>query len=179
MDELGGKLHFPANIWAVSTFRLFRGASSISPDLFISPKTNFPALDSPMLHILQARPGLIIDVEEGTLKVSSAQLQSRVCCTMPHCQYFDRFSNILSRVANIFEYFIKNCQYVDRFWNIWSRSANILTDFQIFYQLQHDVKLLWGWTLNKGMDTVSFCWGFYMTHSPYCLPFKHMGQKLQ
>ena len=71
-----------------------------------------------MLHILQARPGLIIDVEEGTLKVSSAQLQSRVRCTMPHCQYFARFSNILSRVANIFEYFIKKCQYVDRFWNI-------------------------------------------------------------
>ena len=94
-----------------------------------------------MLHILQARPGLIIDVEEGTLKVSSAQLQSRVRCTMS--------------------------------------TTNILTDFQIFYQLQHDVKLLWGRTLNMGMDTVSFCWGFYMTHSPYCLPFKHMGQKLQ
>ena len=59
-----------------------------------------------MLHILQARPGLIIDVEEGTLKVSSAQLQSRVRCTMS--------------------------------------TTNILTDFQIFYQLQHDVKLLWG-----------------------------------
>ena len=77
MVELGGELHFlAANIWAVPTFRLFRGGRSISPDLFISPKTNFPPFQIcfPLpccifCKVLIAWPAcLIIDGEEGHLK---------------------------------------------------------------------------------------------------------------
>ena len=166
MVELGGKLHFLANIWAVSTFQLFRG--QLDQSRFVhSPKTNFPAFEicfPPMLHILQgnALACLIIDGQEGHLKSlrRAVELQSGVRW-LKDCQYFAIFYHGLSIFWKILEFFLwltifwqilkylfTNCQYFDR--------------FQIIYQLQQDYSALFSgchtfWGMNKSLDSVRFC----------------------